>query len=557
MKFELPESLKELSLDDLSDLEAAALSQHQTLAAIDDAELTDEQVAALEYSVDAVKQIRAERKSREAAAAKETRAQAAKSALAEEAPPAEVVEAAPESTEEASVEPPSESTEGTTTTTEEASEQTVTASTSPVESLVNRGKRPQLPTKDPITIIAAADVPRHATGSALEGLEGVTKAFNERLKTLPKQPMGGPGKRVFNRYGVATFSRRNFDGLVDTNPDFGGDAMKLLREASRESRLPNGSLTAAGGWCAPSETIYDLCALESTDGLVDLPEVNITRGGIRFTQGPDFSEIFSSVGFCQTEAEAEAGETKPCFDVPCPDFEEERLDACGLCIRAGILTNVGYPELVERWISGSMIAHQHRMSAKVINEIEAALGAPVLFSGAGGAAGIISNVEAVINGQREAFRMPMGATLEVLAPFWLRSVIRADLAFRNGVDLINVTDAQIDAYFAVRGARIQWLYNWQGLGNRCAEGYPETVELLIYPAGTFVKGVEDVIQLDAVYDSAGLQTNTYTALFFEEGILVAKVCHGGCRVSMPVCISGQTGAPDLTACQLAGTGASS
>ena len=47
----------------------------------------------------------------------------------------------------------------------------------------------------------------------------------------------------------------------------------------------------------------------------------------------------------------------------------------------------------------------------------------------------------------------------------------------------------------------------------------------MYPAGTWVKGTADVINLNAVYDAAELATNIYTALFFEQGILTAQLCY--------------------------------
>lgn len=553
MDFELPESLASLSLDELNELEAQALAAHSSILETDEAEMSDEQVDQLELASDAVARIRTERESRQEAAAKRSEriASARSKVTASDDPPEEPTADDPP----AAADPADADTEASVDDTTE-----LTASGAPAGSAVavldKKGVRPTMPAKSKVAIAAAGDVPRHSTGQELDGLDGVIKAYNERLRTLPKKPMGSPGNRIFNRYGVATFSRGDFDGLTDTNPDF-QDPMALLKEAARESRLSGQSLTAAGGWCAPSQTIYDLCSLETTDGLVDVPEIQITRGGIRFTTGPDFSAIFNATGFCQTEAQAEAGTEKPCFDIPCPPFEEVRLDVCGFCLRAGILTNVGYPEVVDRWITGSMIAFQHRMSARVINEIAALLGAPLDFPGDGTFASVLSQVEAVIDGQREAFRMAMGTTLEVIAPFWLRSVLRADLAYRNGVALTNVTNEMIDSHFAVRGARVQWVYNWQPLNAACNDGYPESVELLIYPAGTFVKGVQDVIQLDAVYDTAGLQENTYTATFFEEGILVAKTCHGGCRISLPLCISGRTGAADLTACALVAGSASS
>ena len=76
---------------------------------------------------------------------------------------------------------------------------------------------------------------------------------------------------------------------------------------------------------------------------------------------------------------------------------------------------------------------------------------------------------------------------------------------------------------------------------------PATVDILLYPAGTFVKGTADVISLDAVYDSTLLKQNMYTALFVEEGILVANRCMDACAIRVPVCASGKVGGT-LAAC---------
>lgn len=554
--FELPENLTELSAEELDSLAAQANDTIGELSALNDSDFTDEQVEQFTSAADGLVAVEAEQARRTEAANE----RAAKLSAAREV--------ADRGVEASTDGPEDEDAEDEETGDENVTASAAKTSTGPAAVAKRNRVEPPQRNRGPATLLAAADVPGYGTGQDLGGIDGLVKAVTEKMKRLPKKPGGTSGRR-FERFGAATISRGadSFDGLTDANPDFAGNFQRLLQEAGNEKRLPDGSLTAAGGWCAPSETLYDLCERETLDGIVDIPEVNVTRGGLRFTQGPDFAQIFGGPGFCQTEAEAEAGEEKPCFDIECPPFEEVRLDACGLCIRAGILTNVGYPELIDRWISGGMTAHQHRMSARVINQIEALLGPPLDFPATDQAAttAVLGAVEAVINSQREAYRLSLTGTLEVLAPYWLRGVIRADLANRSGVELTNVTDAMIDAHFATRGANVQWLYGYQPLVDLtpadntgyCADGYPSDVELLVYPSGTFVKGVADVIQLDTVYDTAGLQTNTYTGLFFEEGISVMKVCHGGCRISVPICISGETGANNIATCQLVGTNLSS
>jgi hypothetical protein len=75
--------------------------------------------------------------------------------------------------------------------------------------------------------------------------------------------------------------------------------------------------------------------------------------------------------------------------------------------------------------------------------------------------------------------------------------------------------------------------------------WPATFHALMYPAGSWIKGTADVINLNAVYDAAELSTNTYTALFFEQGILVAKQCYDSIAATIPVCTAGRTGINDL------------
>ena len=81
---------------------------------------------------------------------------------------------------------------------------------------------------------------------------------------------------------------------------------------------------------------------------------------------------------------------------------------------------------------------------------------------------------------------------------------------------------------------------------------PTSVEVLMYPAGTWIKGTADVISLDAVYDSVGLESNTYTGIFVEEGALAVQKCTHTQKVTIDLCVSGQTAAADLTACLTAG-----
>jgi subtilisin family serine protease len=419
-----------------------------------------------------------------------------------------------------------------------------------VQTLARRVKRPAKPaaTRNPVTITAAADVPDFATGSKMSNLDAVSTALVNRMRGFGAPSGDGVGEDL-RHAGVASF---RLDFPAELTIDRHSDDMEVLTHASKETRLPGGSLVAAGGWCAPSETLYDLCAGETTEGILSIPEVNVSRGGIKYTRGPDFSAIYTAVGFCQTEAQAISGTAKTCVTVPCPPFVEVRLDACGLCIKAPILTNAAYPELIQRWVSGALVAHQHKMNAKVIQAI--ATGSTAKTSvGLGAVATDTLDALTLYGDQlKQKYRLSLNSSLEVVVPFWVKDAIKTDIARRNAIATEVVTDAVVAAHFAAFNLNVQYVYDVQELPYvdgtapvTDADKWPTTFDALMYPAGTWVKGTADVINLNAVYDAAELATNTYTALFFEQGILTAQLCYDSYKVTLPVCTAGRSGSANL------------
>lgn len=403
--------------------------------------------------------------------------------------------------------------------------------------------RPSVPdSTSRVTITAAADVPDLPVGASIPDMRAVTEALIRRLRGFGS-PMGMEGGQQ-QHYAVASFSR----GFSDDLTADGRNDQEVFDHAATESRLPGGSLVAAGGWCSPSETLYDLCSPESTDGLISLPEVRATRGGLRVTPGIDFSTIYSGVGFAQTEAQAISGTSKGCYEVTCPTFTDYRLDAMGICIKAPILTNAAYPELVQRVTSGGMVVHQHKVSAALITKMVTAAGAAVTPATVGStAANALDFIELVIETLRNLYRLPLAQSMEVVFPYWVKSAIRADLAMRGGTDYLNVSDEQINSFFTTRKAAVQWVYNWQALAEG-EEGYPASAQALVYPSGTFVKATNDIINLSGVYDAAELDVNRYLGVFYEEGVQLVPRCMKAKLVTVPLCQGGITGSANSTAC---------
>lgn len=429
----------------------------------------------------------------------------------------------------------------------------------------------------PYTITAAADLPGFGLGSDLKDLDGLTEAVMSRFQQLTRAggDIGG------TRAGIGSIVIERDPRLVaDTQHDWG-----VVEYACSESRLPGGSLLAAGtpGWCAPCEVSYDFCPVAVVDGLVDVPSVTARRGCLVYPQSPEFHTIYSGTGFCFTAAQIDEMQTpgstleKPCYKIPCPDTTSLTLDPCGLCIQASILHERAYPELIRYTVQQATVAHAHKMNARILAEM-AALATPVNLTtnqnlGPGAMATALEGIELQVEWLRYRHRLGINTTMEMIAPVWLRGILRADLSKRMGVDLLNVNDATLTSYLASRGVRVQWVLDWQdsfsdpavtgtpprpvtipestmfGGGATPQTAWPTTAQVLIYPAGTYFLARMDVINIEGgLLDSTLLKKNERIVLFLEEALKVGKRCFQSSLVTIPLCASGQTGSGAWVAC---------
>lgn len=577
---EIPENLSDLADADLAEMRSKAVDAFQTLYA--GGEFSDEDLATLGTLTDGIEVLSAEISSREQAAS-ERAAKAAELAAKigadkpapaedEEKPadeaPAEDAPAEDEAAKKAKA-AAAETVEVESPTKPASSPEAVTAaapaSRGPIKlSGIRRhvsAPAPAISEETPVEDtsrprLTVADVPGFAADSDAS-FEDLAVALDRRLQGFNSGAYGAAaraGRAMSERHSLAVV-RKSFDERATVGSPESADAAMAF--AVNEKNLPGGSLVAAGGWCAPSETVYDLLEDESRDGLISLPEINVTRGGIKFTKGPKFADLYAAPSFNFTEEDAKAGKylpdtagsgnkvgAKPVYQVPCTDFEEVRLSAAGMHIQAGLLQQRGYPELVARTIRGALVAHEHKMSERVIAAMEAQSTAVSMDTGQIGAlAPVLTAIELQVEHYRYAQRLSRSTTLEAVFPYWVRGAIRTDLSRREGVDLIDVPDSRIDAWFRSRGVNPQFVYDWQALTGEAGtfKVWGGGVKFLLYSAGTFVKGGQDVITLDTVYDSTLLGQNDYTALFTEEGYLVAKRGHDARVVTVPLNPNGGTG----------------
>jgi len=414
-----------------------------------------------------------------------------------------------------------------------------------------------------LAVTASVDIPGVARGDGVDSIDRMVDIFTRKAKSMPVTS-DAPN------YQLVASVRNEFEHTVDdrTSPSQIEELFKHLTSPDKKD-----ALVAAGGWCAPSEIRYDFFNIACEDGLIDLPTFGVSRGGIQFPVSPSLANVFGttnqafggfSVAFSNatipwlwSEADDIASVTgvpdKPCIRVPCPTFSEERLECYGVCVTAGNLTDDAYPEATRNFLQLIMSAHAHAMNGRLI-ALMAAKSTASIDTGGFAVTGqpvyqqIYGGLSLAATDYRARYGMCQDDVLEVVAPFWVKETIKADLAWRNGVEVRQIPDSEINAHFAALNVRVQWVNDWQvrgagQFGNATAmTSWPTSAIFMLYAAGTFIKGNGLQLDLGVVRDSTLNANNDHTAAWSEECHLIARVGHESRRYTINFCVNGKTGA---------------
>jgi hypothetical protein len=433
-----------------------------------------------------------------------------------------------------------------------------------------RAPKPQVKDLVPNAVTASIDIPGVAHGTELGDLSALSEAFQRKAKAIPvtRDGKGAP-------HHLVASVRNSFEHTLDDRTD-PAKVELLYKEMTKAENQK--ALVAGGGWCAPSQIMYDFFNIaEASDGLIDLPTVGVTRGGIRFPVSPAIGDVFfqnagssPASGFggfafsmsnatdpwLWTETDDQLTVTgsvnKPTLRVPCPTFSEQRLECYGISLTAGNLTDDAYPESTQNFIRLLRAAYSHAINARLISLMDTAAGGATTVGAVttdGPATRLLNSVALAAMDYRAKFAMGTNSVLEVVMPYWIRDIIRADLTLRPLTDLsaLAVADAQIGAFFSARNVRVQWVNDYQVRGaNQPGSSsnltvWPATVNFLVYAAGTFLHGTGLQLDLGVIRDSVLNAENDYTALWAEECHLIAQVGHSARKYTCAFNVSGQVG----------------
>lgn len=413
-----------------------------------------------------------------------------------------------------------------------------------------------------LAVTAAVDIPGLARNDDLSNITALAEAFHKRARSMTTT-RDNPQEQL-----VATI-RNEFEYTVDdrTSP---GQVEELFKRLVNKDQQE--SLVAGGGWCAPSQIRYDFFNVIGGVKMVDLPTFGVTRGGIRFPTSPSIADAFgggvglapfaagfsnASVPWLWTETDDQAAITgsaprKPTLRVPCPSFNERRLECYGITVTAGNLTDDAYPEATQNFLRLVYAAHQHAINTRILATMTA-LSSAAVTTGSYAVTGqpaynaIISGLSLAAIDYRAKFGMNEDDVLEVVMPNWIPELIAADLAHRRDAEFLAVTAGQIQSWMASRGVRVQFVDDYQVRGanqfgntSGAVVAWPTQVTFMMYAAGTFMLGNGLQLDLGVVRDSTLNAANDHTAAWSEECHLVAMVGHESRQYTVKFAVAGET-----------------
>jgi hypothetical protein len=421
-----------------------------------------------------------------------------------------------------------------------------------------------------------ASAPNVGTFGAERGIRGIARSIASvkpgSTTGLGRTGMVSLGGKDFAQQAVARLVRPATSGPeIKTGDELLAHMADVVRGYGSGKRLAE-ALTAAGGYTSPSERVYTFCGVSPAVNLISLPEPErpFDRGGVIFPIESDMSALLTNFAFQQhfTETELEAvdgsGDPTAVFEwseIPAPtQYLEFRLGVIAYAIKVGILQVQGWPESVAHDIERLMVRHQHGISWRTINDMVAGSGTPITVP----TDTILGTTSSVLNGLAlQALNLRLDKNLDVdapvegVAPVWLKEVIKTDLALRDGLDALEVTDAQINGFLTARNIFLQYVDDWQTRGtgqpgNMATTQWPGYADVLLYPAGAWFRSLNPVINFGVQYPMELLKFNQYSHGFFEDAIAVGKRCDKSIRVRLPLCNNGAVGARESIECSYTG-----
>jgi chemotaxis protein histidine kinase CheA len=384
----------------------------------------------------------------------------------------------------------------------------------------------------PVAITAGADIPGYTAGSPMNDMHDVASAFEKRIHAL-RRVNGGDGEQHI----VASVSTQYPESRTLTT-DAESNWAKVQAVTGPEA------LVASGGHSAPFEVKYDIFGLGTTARpLRDaLPKFQADRGGIRFVTPPVLSSYANAVGIwtaANDSAETPNPAAKLSLTVTAAGENTVATDAVTLQLQFGNLMTRAYPELIARHNELGLIQHAREAEGQILTRLTDLSTAVTSTSLIGVARDFLVTLGRAAANYRGRHRLEADAPLRVIAPFWIKDAMVADLALQMPGDATLNAMSEIDGFIASRNINITYhIDDFTGSQSAAAlNEFADTFVWYMFAEGTFLFLDGGTLDLGVIRDSTLVGTNDYK-MFVETFEGVAKVGVESLKVTSTISVNG-------------------
>jgi len=219
------------------------------------------------------------------------------------------------------------------------------------------------------------------------------------------------------------------------------------------------SLTAAGGLCAPLETLYDINVVGVTQRPIRdaLARFTVDRGGIQYRMPMDALVMTDGLGiWTVTDDAADPLVPKTCAIIDCPDVAEAVVYSTYLCLQYPNFSARFDREWVDATTRAAMIAWARFAENQLLSRILA--GSKLIYQDTVVAAtrDVLVAIDKTVAYYRNRHRLDSMVPLRMIMPRWVLDLFRADMArgFPGDLDALAIADATIMGWFRARGVNV-------------------------------------------------------------------------------------------------------
>lgn len=411
--------------------------------------------------------------------------------------------------------------------------------------------RPErLPPRTGAVLTASAAMGSLVPGAAIEDRYALAEGMCEQLGRMDRR---GPARGV----SLVASARWHYPEERQLGDSPGLNSRRL------EAACAPQALLATGGICAPVNVDYSVPTWATADRPLrdGLASFQATRGGIRFVQPPDISDLADATGIWTEATDAAPGaETKPVLTVVCGSQEEVLLAAIPTRLKFGNMQGRFAPEQVAAntdlaIAAAARIAENNLLDLIAAQCVKGVANAEIVL---GATRDLLMMVDQACAQMRQIHRLPDEQLITGVFPRWVRDLIRVDLTREVGHDnggewnVLKLSNEQVAELLRARG--VNPIFHLDGQNAEVEGGvsqvfaapakgaikkFPSKLVAYMFPEGQmqFLDGGR--LDLGVVRDATLDATNDYET-FIEtfESIAFRGYANGGLQLVSELCASG-------------------